>query len=135
MTNETQTASDAVAARPTFYFIEAFNFVARCAFGNSKAKGFWPAVPTEPGTREQHQENCEKVCLIHTEIAEVTEAYRHGNPYSEKIPSFTHAEEELADAVIRIMDLAEARKYRLAEAILAKMTHNTGRPSMHGKLF
>jgi len=73
--------------------------------------------------------------LVVTELAEAVEALRKGNPESEKIPGFSHVEEELADAVIRIMDLCGGRKYRLHEAILAKMKHNADRPMMHGKEF
>jgi len=42
---------------------------------------------------------------------------------------------ELADAVIRILDTAEALKIDLAGALHVKMLHNTTRKPMHGKLF
>jgi NTP pyrophosphatase (non-canonical NTP hydrolase) len=70
--------------------------------------------------------------LIHSELSEALEAIRHGNPPDQHCPEFSGLEIELADAVIRIMDLAAHRKLRLAEAILAKHEHNKSRPRMHG---
>jgi NTP pyrophosphatase (non-canonical NTP hydrolase) len=93
---------------------------------NAVEKGFW---------EEDHGVHTDlaKQMLVITEVTEITEAVRAGNPMSEKIPEFTQAEEEAADAVIRLMDLAQGRGYRLMEAILAKMKYNRGRPRLHGK--
>tara|TARA_Y100000310_G_scaffold327776_1_gene394665 strand:- start:2680 stop:2922 length:243 start_codon:yes stop_codon:yes gene_type:complete len=74
----------------------------------------------------------EKLCLIHSEVSEVMEADRVGNPPSEKIPDFSSCEEEIADVVIRIMDLGHHEGWRLPEAIQAKMAYNATRPVMHG---
>ena len=93
----------------------------------AKSKGFW-----EDGVERN---NGEMLCLIHSEISEALEALRHGNPPDDKVPEFTGVETELADAVIRIMDLAHARGWCVAQAIEAKMKFNTGRPYKHGKEF
>ncbi len=77
----------------------------------------------------------EKIALMHSELSEMLEALRHGNPPSEHIPDFSGAEEELADLVIRAMDIAVKMDYKLAEAILAKMKFNETRPYKHGKEF
>lgn len=74
----------------------------------------------------------EKLCLIHTEISEAMEADRH-DAASDKIPTFSGVEEELADAVIRILDFSAHFKLRLAEAIVAKTHYNLSRPYKHGK--
>jgi len=74
----------------------------------------------------------EKLMLITTEISEAMEADRK-DLQSDHIPQFTGVEEELADAVIRILDFAHHFKLRLAEAIVAKTHYNLSRPFKHGK--
>jgi len=79
--------------------------------------------------------NSEKLMLVVTELGETCEGLRHGNPTSDKLPEYSAAEEELADAIIRIMDLAAYNKWRLGPAIIAKLSYNRGRPYKHGKRF
>jgi hypothetical protein len=38
----------------------------------------------------------------------------------------------MADVIIRIMDAAQARGWRVAEALVAKAEMNKSRPKMHG---
>ncbi len=75
--------------------------------------------------------------LVMTELAEVIEDDRKmvsGQP-SEKIPEFTKEEEEVADAIIRLLDMAGYRKLRIGAAIMAKHEYNRGRPPLHGKRY
>lgn len=103
---------------------------------NSKDKGFW-----------EGPDNCNiptKLALIHSEISEALEAHRKGNPFSTKLLSMKTGSqandnlqdslfaEEMADAVIRIMDLAEHMGIDLGSVILAKAKYNEGREKMHG---
>ena len=67
-----------------------------------------------------------KIALIHSELSEALEDDRIG---SSKIG------EELADAVIRIADLAEYLKIDLEKEIERKMKINEKRPFKHGKLY
>lgn len=69
---------------------------------------------------------------MHSELSEALEALRHGNKPDDHIPEFSGVEAELADVVIRILDYAEARGLRLAEAIEAKILYNSTRPRRHG---
>lgn len=87
--------------------------------------GFWP----------EGRNDAECIALMHSELSEALEALRSGDPPSEKIPGHSNLAEELADAVIRILDFAHAKGINLGDAMLAKMAHNIGRPHKHGRRF
>ncbi len=91
------------------------------------------ATAVEHGWWEEKNFNIgEKIALMHSELSEALEAFRKGNGPSEKIPNWSHAEEEFADAVIRLMDLCEKMGLDVAGAIVAKATYNESRPYRHG---
>ncbi len=89
-------------------------------------------IAVEHGWWDRPRPTGEALMLIVTEIAEGMEAYRIGNPESRKIPGFTRLEEELADAVIRILDLAGGMGFDLERAIAAKVRYNETRDYRHG---
>jgi len=62
--------------------------------------------------------------LIHSEIAEATEAVREKGEYAHM--------EELADAVIRIADFFGKKGWDLTTALGMKMAYNRTRPFRHG---
>jgi hypothetical protein len=79
--------------------------------------------------------NGEKYSLIITEIAEAVEADRKGDVPSDHLPGFTMFEEEMADVIVRVLDLCRRRKARIGEALAAKLEYNGSRPFRHGKRF
>ena len=68
----------------------------------------------------------EKLALIHSEVSEAMEASRK-NLMDDKLPHRKGIEVELADAVIRILDLAGALELDLAGAIQEKLMYNQTR--------
>lgn len=95
---------------------------------NSKAHGFW----SDP----DNQNIPTKLMLIVSEIGEAMEEFRDGNVHlidleaNNKPIGFTS---ELADAVIRIMDLAEWLGLPLETMMEEKHEYNKTRPYKHGK--
>ena len=68
----------------------------------------------------------EKLALIHSEVSEAMEGARK-NLMDDKLPHRKMIEVELADAVIRILDLAGALRLDLAGAIQEKLAFNKTR--------
>lgn len=68
----------------------------------------------------------EKLCLSHSELSEAMEGYRKGLQ-DDHLPHRSMLEVELADAVIRIADLAGAMGLDLGGAIAEKLQYNQER--------
>ncbi len=108
------------------------NLVEAC-HKNSRSKGFWDGpendnIPT-------------KIALLHSELSEMLEAFRKGNPKCEKaidvlsgigLRRITSIEEEAADVFIRLLDLCGRLNIDLGRVTLAKMDYNAKRAHMHG---
>jgi NTP pyrophosphatase (non-canonical NTP hydrolase) len=106
-------------------FEKEWERIAKKIYKNAVNHGFWKEDPNDG----------ERMALIHAEISEALEALRDGNPSSSKIIEFSSLEEELADAVIRIMDYSFGKDLDVAGAIIAKIEYNQSREYMHGKSF
>lgn len=67
----------------------------------------------------------EKIALIHSEVSEALEAHRAGDK--------ANLVEELADTILRIMDIAGRLQLPLGKALMDKAQFNLTRPYKHGK--
>lgn len=94
-------------------------------------KEFWVTVSPAPKGPSRKVHVCGSqlgaLMLIVTEIAEAAEDLRDDNK--------EHHAEEMADAVIRILDYCEGYDVPLEKAMVEKMQKNEGRPAKHGRNF
>ena len=84
----------------------------------------------------------EMLCLVHSEISEALEGHRKSLK-DDKLPHRPMIEVELADAIIRIFDIAEGLGLDLGGAYVEKMAYNAtrydhtveGRQAIGGKAY
>jgi len=108
-------------------FVGSFFAMSRKFHELAIEKGFW--------VDGEDRNDGEMIALFHEELSEVLNAIKHDNPPDKHVPAFTSVEIEFADLLIRIMDTCFARKWHLANAIIAKHKFNKSRPYKHGKKF
>jgi NTP pyrophosphatase (non-canonical NTP hydrolase) len=119
------------------------NELSKEIFENNKAKGFY----------DSEKNIGEMLCLIHSEVSEALECDRKDRECTSRMSeingivedeafktSFEEKvkdtfEDELADIMIRVMDLAAFRGVDLEGHIKAKMRYNSLRPYKHGKKY
>jgi hypothetical protein len=112
-------------------FVKGMDFMQKAIYKWAVEWGFW----------EENPNFGEKIALIHSELSEALEKHRKHlgkgleDPPDEHCPCFSGIAVELADAVIRILDLAGKMNLPLAEAIVAKSAFNHTRPKKHGKAY
>ncbi len=125
------------------YLKDLFGELQKEIHQNAKDKGFWPELEgvdmndnIESETALNKVNVGEKLALCQSALSKALEASRKESyEQDEHCPAFTNFSIELADAVIRIMDLTEANGIPLIGAIMTKFKFNKTRPHKHGKRF
>lgn len=122
------------------------NISAKTIHENNKEKGFW----------NKEQNVGELLMLVTSELGEALEAHRHGtfadeshyqkeldgnegNPDAFQMAFALHIkdtfEDEIADAVIRLLDLSAGLGIDIEWHINQKVRYNKTRVALHGKLY
>lgn len=117
------------------------NDLAQVIHQNAKDKGFF----------EKEKNIGEMLCLIHSEVSEALEADRKNNYCQKKSIDYMNQcewslshfrdnikntfEDELADVIIRVLDLCAYKGIDIEKHILMKMRYNLKREKYHGKKY
>jgi len=117
------------------------DFLVDTCHGAAYRAGWWHDLNTGEDMRGKRNIG-ELLCLVHSEISEAMEGHRKGL-MDDKLAHRNMFEVELADAVIRIFDLAGGCGLDLGGAIAEKLEYNASRSdhkpenrrSENGKLY
>lgn len=120
------------------------NFLTQQCHGANVEAGWWSDLtdPKRPKTLKADRNVGELLMLAVSELAEAMEGDRKNLP-DDKLPQYPMLAVELADAIIRICDLAGAKGYPLGDILADKMLFNAQRfdhtlahrASEHGKKY
>lgn len=118
--------------------MKTLNEIADAAHGNAIEKGFHNLEePIEVFMANQ----CNN---LHGEVSELWDAWRAGEQFSDcdktlkmkelGLRILSKTEEELADVIIRALDISRRLEIDIEQAVIAKHEYNKTRPYKHNKL-
>lgn len=110
---------------PSNFCVGTINDLARGANYTAKIHGFWSDYDATDRIQFDKLVILSKLALIVSEVGEAVEAVRTGN--AEELG------EELADIIIRTLDMAHQLGYDVQSEVYSKMQYNITRPFKHGK--
>lgn len=108
------------------FIASSTNALVAFCHGAAAHSGWWVNPKTGADPRDNPMCFSNKLCLIHSEISEAMEGDRKGLK-DDKLPHRDMREVELADALIRICDLAGAYNMDLGGAVAEKLAYNAQR--------
>lgn len=104
---------------------DATNVLIDVCHDQAKKAGWWNDIHTGEDLRGKRNVG-EMLCLVHSEISEAMEGHRKGL-MDTHLPHRPMFEVELADALIRIFDIAGAMNLDLSGALVEKLEYNETR--------
>lgn len=108
------------------HYVQAINNMVTLCHTRSVNAGWYTNIETGEKLKPTLESFGLKIALIHSEISEALEGARK-NLMDDHLPERPMAEVELADALIRIFDLAGFYGYDLGGAVIDKLEYNRTR--------
>lgn len=107
-------------------FHESFADMQFHAHALARVSGWWEEYDAMPLVSRKHF-IAGKMALVHSEVSEGLEGFRK-SLMDDHLPHRPMVEVEMADAIIRILDLAGALNLDVAGALIEKLAYNQRRP-------
>lgn len=104
--------------------VDELNDIAKKAYKNSSGKGWWDGARSAP----------ELLCLVHSEVSEALEDYRNNKieTYEDDNGKPCGFNSELADIIIRVLDMSAHYGIDIQGEVERKMKFNETRSYRHG---
>lgn len=96
-------------------------------YQNNAKVGWWDEATPLGGTVPDKYLIPTKLALVHSEVSEALEGYRK-NLMDDHLPNFPMFDVELADAIIRLLDLAGYCGVDIGLIVKMKLEYNAHRP-------